>query len=125
MLCLEEYDSIKELLVEIAPRENSSQVNHWNTGGQIYLDYIKLWEKFNDIKVGVYNSLIMVKVVAFCTYIHSEMINNLLNQNLKSFLYIASIKNGNSMKTQKVSSSMFLRRSSCMQNQQKLINTCV
>ena len=53
MLCLEEYDSIKELLVEIAPRENSSQVNHWNTGGQIYLDYIKLWEKFNDIKVGV------------------------------------------------------------------------
>ena len=77
MLCLEEYDSIKELLVEIAPRENSSQVSHWNTGGQIYLDYIKLWEKFNDIKVGVYNSLIMVKVVAFCAYIHSEMINNL------------------------------------------------
>lgn len=52
ILCLEEYESIKELLIEIAPRENSSQVNHWNTGGQIYLDYIKLWEKFNDIKVG-------------------------------------------------------------------------
>ncbi|CAB3984036.1 nuclear pore complex Nup98-Nup96-like [Paramuricea clavata] len=49
----EEYESIKELLVEIAPRENSSQVNHWNTGGQIYLDYIKLWEKFNDIKNGL------------------------------------------------------------------------
>ena len=52
ILCLEEYESIKELLIEIAPRENSSQVNHWNTGGLIYLDYIKLWEKFNDIKVG-------------------------------------------------------------------------
>jgi hypothetical protein len=51
LLSIEEYESIKDLLVEIAPRENSSQVNRWNTGGQIYLDYIKLWEKFNDIKV--------------------------------------------------------------------------
>ena len=50
---IEEYGSIKELLLEIAPRENSSLVNNWNTGGQVYLDYIKLCEKFNDIKVSV------------------------------------------------------------------------
>lgn len=62
VLCLEEYESIKELLIEIAPRENSSQVNHWNTGGQIYLDYIKLWEKFNDIKVGATNLMMTAGV---------------------------------------------------------------
>ena len=52
--CLEEYDSIKDLLVEIAPRGNSSLVNNWNTGGQVYLDYIKLCEEFVDIKVSVW-----------------------------------------------------------------------
>lgn len=51
--CIEEYDSIKDLLVEIAPRGNSLLVNNWNTGGQVYLDYIKLCEEFVHIKVSV------------------------------------------------------------------------
>ncbi|XP_078371007.1 nuclear pore complex protein Nup98-Nup96-like isoform X3 [Oculina patagonica] len=44
-----EYDFLKTLLGELEPRDRSSTVRDWATGGQVFLDYLALVEKFQDI----------------------------------------------------------------------------
>ncbi|XP_027054853.1 nuclear pore complex protein Nup98-Nup96-like isoform X3 [Pocillopora damicornis] len=44
-----EYDFLKTLLKELEARDRSSTVKDWATGGQVFLDYLSLMEKFQDI----------------------------------------------------------------------------
>lgn len=47
-----EYDILKSLLGELEPRDRSSTVKDWATGGQVFLDYLSLVDKFQDIAMG-------------------------------------------------------------------------
>lgn len=44
-----EYDVLKTLLGELEPRDRRSTVRDWATGGQVFLDYLALVQKFQDI----------------------------------------------------------------------------
>ncbi|XP_022797911.1 nuclear pore complex protein Nup98-Nup96-like [Stylophora pistillata] len=72
-----EYDFLKTLLEELEARDRSSTVKDWATGGQVFLDYLSLMEKFQDISQenfvptkydweGIY-----AEVVSLCTRINS------------------------------------------------------
>ncbi|XP_067040500.1 nuclear pore complex protein Nup98-Nup96-like isoform X1 [Acropora muricata] len=72
-----EYDILKSLLGELEPRDRSSTVKDWATGGQVFLDYLSLVDKFQDIATG---KLVPTKydfedihedVSALCTRINS------------------------------------------------------
>ncbi|XP_015778613.1 PREDICTED: nuclear pore complex protein Nup98-Nup96-like, partial [Acropora digitifera] len=72
-----EYDLLKSLLGELEPRDRSSTVKDWATGGQVFLDYLSLVDKFQDIATG---KLVPTKydfedihedVSALCTRINS------------------------------------------------------
>jgi len=72
-----EYDLLKSLLGELESRDRSSTVKDWATGGEVFLDYLSLVDKFQDIATG---KLVPTKydfedihedVSALCTRINS------------------------------------------------------
>ncbi|XP_048584697.1 nuclear pore complex protein Nup98-Nup96 isoform X1 [Nematostella vectensis] len=48
----DDYDTLKALLAEMAPRERSSNIMGWETGGQVLLDFLNINEKFQDLSKG-------------------------------------------------------------------------
>jgi len=82
-----EYDVLKTLLGELEPRDRNSTVRDWTTGGQVFLDYLALVQKFQDITKENFVPTkydwedIHVEVASLCT-----RINNLPSDTPKNML---------------------------------------
>lgn len=47
---LEEYETLKKLLQDLNLPERCCTIKNWRIGGQVFLDYIMLNEKLEDIR---------------------------------------------------------------------------